>query len=248
MISYDVLKKLNVPYKVITFTDAKNFLFEGESVSAQSVVVFLIPYTAGSEKGNVSYYAKGKDYHKRAKDVAQNMPAIGKIRVYADISPFDEKRLAAACGLGVRGKNGLLINDRYGSFVFIGEILVDDVFDKYDEISEIGECLGCGRCEKICPTAGIYDKEKCISHITQKKGVLTSEEENAIRKSGYIWGCDMCQSVCPMNKLTDEEPFSLNMEDIANLSNREFKDKYPNAAFTWRGVKPLIRNLETIKK
>ena len=141
-----------------------------------------------------------------------------------------------------------MINQQYGSFVFIGEILFDDTFDKYDELSEIGDCVGCGRCEKACPASAINDKGKCISHITQKKGTLTEEEETVLKKSGYIWGCDICQAVCPMNKLTDEEPFSLEMGDIAGLSNREFKEKYKDFAFTWRGVKPLQRNLEIIKK
>ncbi|MBQ3593184.1 MAG: epoxyqueuosine reductase [Clostridia bacterium] len=248
MISYDVLKKLNVPCKVVTFTDAKVFLTADVGDTAETVVVFLMPYTVGREKGNVSYYAKGMDYHKRAVDIAQNISEIGKFKVYADVSPFKEIDLAAACGLGVKGKNGLLINEDYGSFVFIGEILLDDTFDKYDEISEIRGCLNCGRCEAVCLANAINDKERCISHITQKKGLLTEEEASLIKKSGYIWGCDMCQSVCPMNKLTDEAPLSLEMGDVADLSNREFKEKYKDFAFTWRGVKPLQRNLEILNK
>ena len=234
-----------MPYKVITFTDAKSFLLEGESISAQSVVVFLIPYRAGKEKSNVSYYAKGRDYHLVARDVAQNMRFDAEFKVCCDVSPFKEIDLATACGLGVKGENGLLINETYGSFAFIGEILVDDVFDKYDEVSDIKSCMNCGRCVKACPVS--FEKENCISHITQKKGELTEKEKSFIRESGYIWGCDLCQLVCPMNKLTDEAPFSLVMSDVEGLSNREFKEKYKDSAFTWRGVKPLQRNLEIIK-
>lgn len=247
MQKYDALYKQNIPFKVLKFDDAKPFL-KKETAPSKSVAVFLMPYSMGTKRGNVSYYAKGRDYHLIARNIADSIGFDVSYRVFSDVSPFDEVSLAAVAGLGMIGENGLLINDIYGSLVFIAEILIDDDFDRYDSITEIRRCEACGRCKNVCPSGNIADKSMCVSHLTQKKGELTVQEERIVKNSGYIWGCDICQCVCPYNKLCDAEPFSLEESDLEGLSNRTFKDKYKDKAFTWRGVKPLLRNIEITKK
>jgi epoxyqueuosine reductase QueG len=84
---------------------------------------------------------------------------------------------------------------------------------------------------------------------------LSDNEKEAMQKSGYIWGCDKCQRVCSYNKDIKETAFkeseliyNLKYDDISDLSEKEFKEKYPDRAFTWRGIKPLKRNLKIIEK
>ena len=113
-------------------------------------------------------------------------------------------------------------------------------------------------CIKLCPGGALtengFDERKCVSYITQKKGELSEEEMNAIRNSGSVWGCDICQRVCPENKnkeLTGINKFRENLIlCIKNekISNREFKKKYAERAFSWRGKGVIDRNLSIINE
>ena len=114
-------------------------------------------------------------------------------------------------------------------------------------------------CIKSCPSGALgddFDCENCLSAITQKKGELTEWEESLIRKNKIVFGCDICQKVCPHNKDVATTPidefsknriFSISLEDIQNLTNREFNQKYGNRAFAWRGKAVLERNLKIIE-
>jgi epoxyqueuosine reductase QueG len=97
--------------------------------------------------------------------------------------------------------------------------------------------------------------KRCKSYLTQKKGSLTQDEKDIIRKTPLIWGCDVCQDVCPHNKsmqATAMEEFrtdlvnSIDIDELKRLSNREFRKKYGNRSFSWRGRDVLIRNHEII--
>ncbi|MBO6159481.1 MAG: DUF1730 domain-containing protein [Firmicutes bacterium] len=118
-------------------------------------------------------------------------------------------------------------------------------------------CLDCGRCRKACPGGvikedGTYDWPKCRSGITQEKGELSPQELEIFYKDNLIFGCDLCQEVCPYNKnaeastlpeFTQDRIDYLTLSDVEGLSRREFLEKYPDRAFTWRGPKVLVRNL-----
>ena len=91
----------------------------------------------------------------------------------------------------------------------------------------------------------------------QKKGVLEPWEIKILQKDGLVFGCDICQSVCPMNQHVEKTPIpeftadrivSLHKEDLEGLSNKTFKEKYPDRAFTWRGPAVILRNLELLEK
>ncbi len=228
-----------------------------------SFIVCLFPYYISFEKGNISRYAAVKDYHKICKQylvqIAENAD-ITDYDVFADISPYNERELAKNAGLGVIGKNGLLINKKYGSYVFIGLIRLNKTLLEED-MPCTEQCLECGKCVKGCPTGALADdtflKEKCLSHITQKKGTLSGWEEEMIKTGGMVWGCDRCSENCPMNKNVQETPIkefkedilkSVFLKDICDLSNKEFLEKYSEKAFTWRGKSVLKRNCKIIEE
>ena len=163
--------------------------------------------------------------------------------------------LGVNAGLGRVGKNGLLINDKYGSFHFIGYVITDMKLEKSKP--DFTGCIECGKCIKACPGGALGSKDfsKCLSHITQKKGELTEWEKNLIRENRTAFGCDICQLVCPMNdfKITPLPEFRENLScrieksDFESLTNREFKEKFGNKAYSWRGKGVLLRNLEILE-
>lgn len=224
----------------------------------KSVIVCLFPYYVDFKKGNISRYSAVLDYHKITRcyleKLAENA-GLCDFEIYADVSPYDERSLAVNAGLGVLGKNGLLINKKYGSYVFIGLIVLDSLNLESDRPLEDSKCLECGKCIMACHGNALQDDgfniQKCLSEITQKKGELTEIEKKLIIKTGMVWGCDTCSDVCPMNKDIAQTPIpefkeniisSLYLKDFENLSNKEFLKKYADRAFAWRGKKVLLRN------
>lgn len=217
---------------------------------AKYVCVFLIPYCTGvGEKRNVSKYAVSRDYHLYAKMLEAHLKAVcgENTALFADTSPFDERRLASHLSLGFVGKNGLLINEKYGSFVFVGEIVTEKEISLSSVKCERKECLNCGKCRIHCPTGALSGKGPCMSEITQKKKP-DENELSLISKHNLAWGCDICQDVCPHNERACESPIGFFREeripfvtqsDIENMSDDEFMSR----AYSWRGKSVILRNL-----
>lgn len=228
----------------------------------KSAIVCLFPYFCGYTEGNLSLYARGIDYHLIIKEklgqLTEFIRALApevSCDIFADIGPEIDRQLAYNAGLGFYGKNGMLINDDFGSFFFIGYILCDLPLKADTPLNK--SCIGCNRCIDACPGGALgekFDISKCASHISQKKGELSENEQSILKKSGLIWGCDTCQRVCPHNNIlpkplrefTEDLIHSLTKEDIENLSNKEFMRKYKNRAFSWRGKNVILRNLKLI--
>lgn len=251
----------------VAFASAENFSFiyrhlypEHEVAGA---IVFLIPYyypPAYTDGMNISKYARAKDYHFFATEFyARILPKLRELMPNesftgcCDASPINEKIAAARAGLGVIGKNSLLINKKYGSYCFIGSVLTSykpkNVCD-----SEIKYCIGCGSCIKHCPGNALtergIDADRCVSAITQKKH-RTDEEMLLLKRLKAVWGCDVCQDVCPMNKGILETPVPFFKTDIASHITRETIEQMDDAefkrrAFAWRGKKVLIQNIDNI--
>lgn len=223
----------------------------------KSIIVCLFPYfNFIPEKQNLSLYAGLSDYHNVItpvlKDICDSLSQKTgySFTAFTDNSPVPEVITAVRAGLGVKGDNGLLISDEYGSFVFIGEIVTDMPFEY--TVSEQKECIHCGECKKACPTKKLDGKGECLSHITQKKGDLTDEEKVLIKKSGIVWGCDVCQLVCPMNNITKDKRISPYKDFVAGkedffITKEQVPLRIKNSAFSFRGDKPILRNIDIVK-
>lgn len=232
------------------------------SVPQDTYAVFMLfPYYVKNTDPALSKFAAVYDYHGFAKSVFQKCEAYLSekypqrfFKGYTDHSPFAEGYGACCADLGIKGTNGLLINEKYGSFVCIGEI-VCRLSEK--ELSEEGVpfgsgelrcCENCGACVRACPAGccGTPHRDGCISAVTQKKGELSEEEAAAVRRSGYIWGCDICSVSCPRTTLREtpidyfrKSAIEKNAaEFIASLCPEEFA-KYP---FSWRKREVILRN------
>ena len=222
-----------------------------------AVIVCAFPYYTGPfERQNIARYAALPDYHKvvgemlakLCESLADCVP--GRYRAFVDSSPFPEKRLAAQAGLGVLGDNTLLLTERYGSYVFLGCIATDVPYTPTGD-GQIHSCDHCGACKAACPGCALqdgFDRTRCVSAVTQKKGTLTPEETELLRKAGSVWGCDLCQTVCLWNREPAVSPLSALFspaEPVVTTENLPALHK--TRAFGWRPVEVLLRNLDAVQ-
>ena len=250
-------------YAVLSYTDCREInpgIMEREDFKPRSVIVYLLPYYTG-ETVNLSRYAASLDYHIALKECADGLISAIKtiapdasFKGYGDHSPISEVSAALVSGLGVIGDNGLILNEKYGSYVFIGDVVTDIEPELLGAVSprEVKGCHHCGACKRACPTGILRGEgEDCLSAITQRKGDLTDSEVDLMRKYNTVWGCDMCQSVCPYNReplITPIEFF--HRERITELTRPILdamdKPAFSRRAFAWRGRKTVERNLDII--
>ncbi len=231
----------------------KPYLLERLDFSPRCAIIFLVPYYGG-ETDNLSVYAAARDYHIFLSEVGGRVENFlekecGKrAKSFGDHSPIDERDAAAGCSLGLLGDNGLLINEKYGSYIFIGEVLTDALPEELMTPKTVNpaECEHCGKCKAACPMPKIGE---CLSSLTQRKGTLTDEERSYIKKYGSVWGCDLCQSSCPHNKapkitpvrfFTEQRTPRLTRDVIEKMSDAEFAKR----AYAWRTKATLMRNIE----
>ena len=239
----------------------------GIEKSGGAAIMLAVPYIvsdiAQSNKNNVSLYAVARDYHLFFEELSDTLlPRLqkdfpdSKFHVFADHSPIDERDAAVHAGLGIMGKNGLLITEKYGSFVFLGEIITDAPIDATEHLpatSPLPVCEECGLCLATCPVGCGNDKsEECLSALTQKKGELTDDEKTLLALHPLVWGCDTCQLACPHNQRvlqknvnTEVKFFSekliprIDEEVINGMSDKEFSSR----AYAWRGKSTILRNV-----
>ena len=186
---------------------------------ARSVVVVAMNYYTPHEHvddgnfGRVSRYAWGDDYHDVVGEklrelltwIKQQWPeAEGKVCV--DIQPVMDKAWAVRAGLGWMGKHTNVITRDYGSWVFIGELLLNLELE-YEEDQLADQCGSCTLCLEACPTGAIVepyvlDASLCISHATIESRATAIRADVAERLDGWLYGCDVCQDVCPWNHTT----------------------------------------------
>lgn len=215
---------------------------------AKTVVMMAFPYKVQKEAPEkLSRYAAVRDYHEvlsplllKAKEGLQREFPEAQFEIFQDNSPIPEVFTAAAAGLGVIGKNGLLLHKEYGSWVFLGEIVTDLSISCAPKVQY---CPDCGACQRVCPSR--KNGLDCLSAVTQKKGELTEAEASALVHHNLLWGCDLCAEVCPLNQNVTIEPMAVFKEGYSP----RYEEGQPIAgrAFAWRGEKPIRRNAQLYK-
>ncbi len=213
-------------------------------------------------KAYISRYALGRDYHKVLKkrlnllaDKIQENIKNFNYRAFVDSAPVLEKALAEKAGLGWIGKNTLVLNQKAGSYFFLGEIYTDLPLPCDKPIKE--HCGKCTACIDVCPTKAIVgpyqlDARRCISYLTiEYKKSIPLEFRKLI--GNRIFGCDDCQLACPWNQFahfTQEKDFqprhSLDNQDLVNLfawDEETFLDKTQGSAIRRAGYECWLRNI-----
>ena len=178
---------------------------KGEERKEKGEKEYLLPSVlADGSKNKISQYAQIIDYHVFMKEkleaLAQDLQKqYGNFhyKTTVDSSAISEKAWAVQAGIGYYGKNGV-IQTQFGSFIFLGILLIDKEVDTYDAPNQ-SSCGDCGKCIAACPTKAIVapyyvDSNQCISHILQYES-----DSSHIAKYGWLKGCDACQNVCPNN-------------------------------------------------
>ena len=214
------------------------------------------------QKGYVSRYALGRDYHKlmrkRLAQLAQRIQRqIGSLnyRVFTDSAPVMEKALAEQAGIGWIGKHTNLINSKAGSWFFLGEIYTNLPLVSGEPASN--HCGSCTKCLEVCPTqafVGPYqlDARRCISYLTIELDGPIPEPLRA-PMGNRIYGCDDCQLVCPWNRfaqVTQEQDFlprqgleSAELVDLFNWTETEFNTRLEGSPIRRIGHRRWIRNI-----
>lgn len=240
---------------------------------AQSVISLLYNYYSDKRQTDpeapvISKYAYGKDYHFVLKDkmhqlfdFIRSLRPEAEGRVFVDSAPVLDRAWAKKAGLGWIGKNSCLISRKTGSFVFIGEIILNLELE-YEQVPESDFCGSCNRCIEACPTGAILenrtlDSERCISYQTiENKGEIAPELEGLL--SGRIFGCDICQDVCPWNRKAvlhaeaQFEPMSelldLTADQWTQLDQEKYKELFSASPIERAGFKKLRNNLAFLQK
>lgn len=255
---YHILDEVSPLWGVCDFSLFKDCILSCRAAkripeNASRVIVTLFPYYLGEdayEGSNISRYAAVPDYNDFMKDrlseACQKLRTIypnDSFEPFCGNSPLPEVYAAQKAGLGSKGKNGLLLTERYGSWVFIGEIITSLPLEVSD--CELNLCNGCDKCIKACPTGALkedgFDADICLSAVSQQKAPLTAEQEDLIRKSGCAWGCDVCQKACPKNIGAEKTEIDLFLSGAKVFA--EHDECLDGRAYGWRGKKVIERNL-----
>jgi epoxyqueuosine reductase len=238
---------------------------------ARSVVVVALNYFTPNQHqqnpgtGKVSRYAWGDDYHDvvKAKLLSllswikeQEPRAEGKVCV--DIQPTMDKAWAVRAGLGWLGKHSNVITPEHGSWVFIGELLLNLELDHDTERIE-DHCGTCTLCIDACPTSAItepyvVDSNKCISYATIE--LRAPELPAEMDLSGWLYGCDICQDVCPWNRFeqaSSETRFApregnvdVELAELLELTPESYAARYRGSAMKRAKLSGLQRNARAL--
>jgi epoxyqueuosine reductase len=240
---------------------------------ARSVVAVALNYYTPHEHardpaaGKISRYAWGDDYHdvlgeklnRLLTHVAEAAPGVrGKVCV--DAQPTMDKAWAVRAGLGWIGKHTNLITRDHGSWVFLGELLLDAELE-YDGAREDDHCGTCTLCIEACPTGAIaepyvVDSNLCISHATIELRDAELPPAVAENLDGWLYGCDVCQDVCPWNRFeqpSDEPRFEPRpgavapaLEEVANLSHDDYVERFRRSPVKRAKLSGLQRNARAL--
>ena len=237
---------------------------------AKTVVSLAINYAPASdqlkilehgERAAISVYAQGRDYHEVMKS---KLKALGRfiwdtyrhnLKVFVDTAPLMEKPAAQAVGHGWQGKHTNLVSRQFGSWLFMGELLLS--VELPADRPETDHCGQCRACLDICPTNAFpapyrLDARRCISYLTiEHEGPI----DRALRPllGNRIYGCDDCLAVCPWNKFAQQareaelmprpELDAPLLSDLAALDDAAFRRRFAGTAIKRIGRDRFVRNV-----
>lgn len=234
---------------------------------ARTAVVCAVAYKNRTSDGypatcrtKIASYACTTDYHTTIRNMFRGMLQALKAaypglegRAFVDTAPLAEKQLAVEAGLGWIGRQSLLVTPQFGSFVLLGELLLNDETDAYDTPFEGSRCGSCRACIEHCPTGAILDERmidtgRCIACHT-----IEREPDTGIDLDGWIFGCDACQSCCPYNRRAPQhrnpafdtlfDPAELDAEAWRALDERQFTDCFGTTPLTRSGLERIRGNI-----
>jgi epoxyqueuosine reductase len=239
----------------------------------RSVIVCAINYNTAHpystqaddpQRGWIARYAWGRqDYHdavlNRLRDVENKLrDAAGgsqlQTRCYVDTGPLVERVYAKYAGIGWIGKNTCILNQKLGSWLFLGVILTS--LELSPDLPAPDRCGSCTRCIDACPTDALIapyqlDSNRCISYLTIEKRGSIAEEMRA-GMGHEVFGCDICQDVCPWNRraaATTAAEFQPReglvnpaLEWLAGMTEEEFREKFRGSAVRRAKRSGLRRN------
>jgi len=233
----------------------------------KSIIAVGITYAKGYEKintldkGLLSVVSLGEDYHLKVKSMLNQLAQKindnfkNEYMICVDTSPLIDREICKNAGIGNYGKNSLIINYNYGSFMYLGYILTDLEIEIENEnlINENKDiCKGCSICINSCPnnailTDGGINTKRCVSYLTQTKLYIPLEYRKNMKNQ--IYGCDICQVVCPKNKKilsmeseNDYNELFVDLDELLTMNNSQFNCKYGYLSGSWRGKNIWKRN------
>ncbi|MDM7920805.1 MAG: tRNA epoxyqueuosine(34) reductase QueG [Pyrinomonadaceae bacterium] len=248
-------------------TDPRLIFPEARSVLVVALNYFT-PHEHGDAAGKISRYAWGDDYHDVVREKLRHLlelikgevpEADGKICV--DTAPVMDKAWAVRAGIGWQGKHTNVITPEFGSWFFIGEILLN--LDLEPDGSLVPDhCGTCTACLDACPTGAItepyvVDSNKCISYATIELRTEQLPVDVADSLEGWLYGCDICQDVCPWNRFekpTAEPRFeprkgetSIAPEVVISLTPESYAERFRRSAIKRAKLPMLKRNAKYLK-
>ena len=241
--------------------------------NAHSVISLALNYytpaehSENPETGKISRYAWGDDYHvvmtsriQQLVDCIKSERPDVNARFYVDTGPVLDKAWAVRAGVGWLGKHTNVITKECGSWVFLGEIILDLDLEYDEPIADF--CGTCTACIEACPTDAIVepyilDSTKCISYLTiEHKGPIPDNLKPGL--NSWVYGCDICQDVCPWNRFqqpTNEGAFfprSENVEplldDLAGISAEEFARRFKKSPIKRTKREGIVRNAKAVQE
>ena len=249
--------------------DPRNVFPETVSVLSVALPYSKTPHGEKDATDGVRYarYLRGEDYHDKIPALLER--AIDsflektdeafrndfKYKICVDTSAILERSWAALSGLGWIGKNTMLIHPKYGSYLLIGEILINQPSgEKPKPIANY--CGSCTRCLSGCPTSALKNGElnstRCISYWTlEKRGELALSESDRALMGNWVAGCDICQEVCPFNNKAKELEAPDQPSEWSALENEtveEYKARIKSSALNRVKPEQFKRNLSIIKE
>lgn len=249
-------------------SDPRKLLKGARTVVAVAMNYYTPPeHRTDSATGKISRYAWGDDYHYILKERLFALLEAIKVawpdangKVCVDTAPVMDKAWAVRAGIGWLGKHTNVITMDHGSWVFLGEILLDIELEPDGPVVE-DHCGSCTACLDACPTGAIVepylvDSNKCISYATIEHRGDELPEGVEGRLDGWLYGCDICQDVCPWNRFSRESdeirfaprPGNVNvgLREILEMDHDQYVDKFRRSAVKRAKLTGLKRNAKAL--